>query len=459
MEVGRLGTTDEDGKRVYIYQPDFDGKYKRFRQKFYYFLIAIYLIVPWIHIGGEQIIRLDIKNRVFNFFGHKLLAHDAPMLSFLLLGFAFTLAFVTARWGRVWCGFACPQTVFIEAIYRRIERLVEGSFRKRRELDRGGLSFKKIGIKSLKWFLFLLVSLHIVHSFLGYFVGTHELVAISLKSPSENWTLFIIMSVMTAIIMFDFGWFREQFCIIACPYGRIQSVLMDEQSMVVGYDHKRGEPRRAEGVAADKEGDCIDCDHCVKVCPTGIDIRQGTQLECIACTACIDACDNIMDKVNRPKGLIAWTSEAKIERKPVKKFSIRQGIYLVALSLILGFFVYKLNHIDDLNLVFSRPSSPYKVTGDNVFSFYSMRFERKGNQERTYRLKAVELGSKTPVIIKTQKNPFTVKTSIYNNVIFFQTPKSKFKDGKLPIVFLIEEKINGKFRLIKEMELFLAGPY
>ena len=297
----RLATTDENGNRVYIHPEDIKGKWKSRRDIFYWFLIFVYLFLPWIYVEKKQWILLNLPKREFHLFGNVFYGHDGPLLLFVILGFVILMAFITSIWGRVWCGWACPQTVFIDAIFRRIEKIVEGNSRKRKALEQAPWSLSKVLKRTLKWILFILVSLHIVHSFLGYFVGTHDLIEITLSSPEKNWTLFITMLTMTGIILFDFGWFKEQFCIIACPYGRFQSVVMDDASMIVAYDKKRGEPRRSKYISKESEGNCINCNHCVKACPTGIDIRQGTQMECIACTMCIDACDTIMTKVNKPE--------------------------------------------------------------------------------------------------------------------------------------------------------------
>lgn len=459
LEVGRLSTTDETGKRVYLYRPDYDGKWKRFRKKVYYVLIWIYLILPWIHINGEQIVRLDIEHRVFVIFGVKLMAHNVPLIAYFFLGFAFLIAFVTARWGRIWCGYACPQTVFLDAVYGPIERLIEGNFSKRRELDRSPWSARKIFIKFCKWSAFLLISLHIVHSFLGYFVGTYELLEISTHNPAENWTLFTIMLVLTFIILFDFGWFREQFCIIACPYGRLQSVLMDEKSLIVAYDQKRGEPRRAPEITKDKEGDCIDCNRCVKVCPTGIDIRKGLQLECIACTACIDACDEIMRKVNKPEGLISYSREDQTIKTFFQRFNIRQIIYLLVLTVIFGFFIRSVGHLQDLDVVFTRSGAPYTVNGESVASLYQVKVERTGRETRTVRFKAMNRQSGEEVSIKTPYNPLSLDKELQNIVIFFDNPKSAFKNGKIDILFIIDENVKGEWIQSQKMELTLAGPF
>ncbi len=357
----RLGTTDEKGNRVYLHPIDVKGKWRKIRKIVYWVLIGIYLLLPWVYINGKQIILLNLPAREFYIFGTTFYGHDAPLSIFLFLGFIFLVSFVTALWGRVWCGYACPQTVFIDSIFRPIEALIEGTPRKRQKLDSAPWNFEKIWKRSLKWLLFLLVSLHIVHSFLGYFVGTRNLVNITLHSPQDNMTLFITMLVMTGIILLDFGWFREQFCIIACPYGRFQSLVMDENSLIVAYDEKRGEPRKAKGVAAEDEGDCVSCGMCVKACPTGIDIRDGLQMECIACTMCIDACDDIMVRVKKPKGLIRYSTGLKLKGLPAK-ISPRVYIYFalfVAAMIGLSSALYLRQNLKTQVLRGSK--SPYQV--------------------------------------------------------------------------------------------------
>ncbi|RYG63166.1 cytochrome c oxidase accessory protein CcoG [bacterium] len=314
----RLSTTDQAGRRIHLYPASVKGYFRDRKRYVHGFLLIVFLTLPWIHVSGRQLLLLDVAHREFFFFGLHFRAHDAPLILFLLLGFTFGIGLVTAIWGRVWCGWACPQTVFIEFLFRRIERLVEGSHRAQRALDERPLDSEKMMKKGLKWFLFVVVSLGISHSFLGYFVGTRELVRMVSSSPLENWTSFLMILVTTGIIAFDFGWFREQFCTIMCPYGRFQSVMMDNHSTIVAYDLKRGEPRRGTAPSPSAQGDCVNCLRCVQVCPTGIDIRRGLQMECIACTACIDACDEVMTKVDKPLGLIRYTTERELAGKKTK---------------------------------------------------------------------------------------------------------------------------------------------
>ena len=464
----RLATTDETGNRVYLHPEDIKGKWRTLRTRFYWLLILFYMVVPWLYIDGKQIILLDLPGREFHFFGYTFYGHDGPLMIFLLLGFGFTLAFITSLWGRVWCGWACPQTVFIDAIYRRIERMIEGKSRERRALDRSPWNFTKIWKRSLKWILYTAVSIHIVHSFLGYFVGTHKLFWISMGNPGENWTLFLTMLTMTGIILFDFGWFKEQFCIIACPYGRFQSVLMDDSSMVVAYDEARGEPKRnPKQVKKEDEGDCIDCKRCVKACPTGIDIRLGTQMECIACTQCIDACDEIMEKLKKPAGLIKYTTENELNNKPKKK-SIRTYIYMGAiLAIIAGFFV-AVNKRQDLRVQLLRGSkSPYQqiVKSDGkkeIVNHFKVKLNYYGAKKYYLNLVPKNPALTKDISIVMPIAPVEILDANKEADIFFRFSLEALTSGHRTIKLNVVDSQDideDAGTVLKEIEVKLVGPF
>ena len=316
LDPERLSTTDENGHRIYLNPEEVKGKWQKRRSIVYWFLIGVYLVLPWINIKDKPALKVDIFNREFTFLGGTIHGVEPILMFLILIAALFLVAFVTSVFGRVWCGWACPQTVFIQTIFLKIEKLIEGTPKTRRDLDASRWTLEKIFKRSFKWTIFTIISLHIAHSFVGYFVGPRDLLMKTLHSPLENWELFLTTMTLTSIFLLDFGWFREQFCLIMCPYGRMQSVMMDDNSLVVSYDKTRGEPHFGS-VEKGKEGDCINCYHCVKVCPTGIDIRRGTQLECIHCTMCIDACDNIMDRIGKPQGLIKYATENGKEHKVV----------------------------------------------------------------------------------------------------------------------------------------------
>jgi len=466
VHAERLATTDVDGNRIYVHPEDVRGKWRDRRTLLYWTLVLIYFTLPWIHYGGKQIILLDIFNREFVFFGRTFFSHDSPLVFFLFLIFVLIFGFITAQWGRIWCGWACPQTVFIDLVYRRIEKFIEGNSRKRRALDKESMSVSKFFKKVAKWTLFTLVSLHLAHTFLGFFVGTRNLFFISLNPPTEHMTLFIIMLTTTGIILFDFGWFREQFCIVACPYGRMQSVMMDEHSLVVAYDVKRGEPRR-NTVPRSDEADCIDCNHCVKVCPTGIDIRKGTQLECISCTQCIDACDEIMGKIGKPEGLIRYESLAEIEGIPRKTVRPRPMIYATALLVTVLAFGYALHSRNSLKVQFIRSSQSAfqdikRPDGSReIVNHYKVSIYYNGEQDYKLFFVPKDKYREERLRIVSRKIPAPIHPGKRQTIdIFFRFKKDVLEMGRktLKVHILTGDNLESA-KFLREEEVKLVGPF
>ncbi len=424
---GRLQSLDNEGHRVDFYVADVSGFWRRHRNWTQIVLILVFLLLPWTTINGQQSLLLHLGRREFTFFGLTFFAHDAPLIFFILGTFTVGLAFVTSVWGRIWCGWACPQTVFIDTIYRRIEKWTEGSHLERRRLDNEDLSFRKFRIKLTKWFLFFAVSALISHSFLAYFVGARELIAMMGTSPFQNWDYFLIVFAMTGIVLFDFGWFREQFCIIMCPYGRFQSVLLDESSLTVYYDAKRGEPRKGATLpAGSSQGDCVSCNRCVQVCPTRIDIRNGLQMECIACTACIDACDEIMRKVNKPEGLIRYADQNGQRLRFLKP---RTLVYLALITIFISALIWNIAQRESLNVTLLRAKeSPYTFTknqsGEDVVLNH-FRLHLKNQTAKTVSYK-VSLRAPEWLQMTLATNPVVLPAQASQEVhIFLQFPKEK----------------------------------
>ncbi|MDB4998278.1 MAG: Type cbb3 cytochrome oxidase biosis protein CcoG, involved in Cu oxidation, partial [Myxococcaceae bacterium] len=302
---------------------------------------------------------------------------------FLLTGAAVGLVVVTAVVGRVWCGWACPQTVFLEGVFRRIERAVEGPREKRMRRAHGPWTIDRVWRKVVVHAAYLLASLALAHVLLSYFVSLEGMFAMVVRKPGDHPEAFLVVSITTGILYFNFAWFREQLCVVMCPYGRLQSALLDDDSLVVGYDVARGEPRGK--VADESAGDCVACERCVVVCPTGIDIRNGLQMDCIACTACIDACDEIMDKVGRPRGLIRYDSPHGLAGEPRRVLRPRLYLYaaLVGAGVLAASFAFA-GHVPFEANVIRGGGEPYTVTSDSIRNGFAIHLVNKLGHDATF---------------------------------------------------------------------------
>lgn len=380
-----LTAINDDGSRYIIHPADVKGRLTFWRKLSAYFLIVVYATLPWIDIGGYPALFLDTDAMRFHFLGLTFASQDLWLAFFLISGLGFGLFYVTALLGRIWCGWACPQTVFLEHVYRRVERWIEGDAIKRRKLDASGWGFERIWKRGLKHVLFVGISFALAHMFMAYFVSVPGLWKMMQEAPAENWKVFIFVFAYSAVLYFNFAWFREQLCIVICPYGRLQSALIDEHSLVIGYDEKRGEPRgKAKTVGA---GDCIDCNRCVQVCPTGIDIRQGLQMECIGCSACVDACDSVMDKLKRPRGLIRYDSMEGLEGRKTKYVRPRMILYTVLLLIGATVLLFSLRGLGDATMTAWRaPGSPFYVDELVVRNQFLVRVTNTQNGSGIYSL-------------------------------------------------------------------------
>ena len=335
-----LSTLEADGTRRWLRPRLSKGPWWHRRRIVAYVLMVIFVVVPYIRVAGKPLIQLDITARQFTIFGYTFLPTDTLLLALVMLAAFIAIVFVTAVTGRAWCGWACPQTVYMEYLFRPIDRLFEGT------AGKGGMPKRPMSAprQIARFVLYILLSMFLAHTFLAYFVGTEQLAQWVRSSPFEHPVAFLVMASTTGLLAYDFFYFREQTCLIACPYGRLQSVMLDPQSLIVAYDYNRGEPRKkGKHFPEDNAGDCVDCNQCVVVCPTGIDIRDGLQMECINCTQCIDACDDVMDKVGYPRGLIRYTSEDALEKKPPRLLRARTIAYGLILTVVMSAIVYALS--------------------------------------------------------------------------------------------------------------------
>ncbi len=378
-------TINADGSRHFLHPADVKGRFTRARRVTGLLLIAIYILLPWIPINGHPAVFLDVANGRFHLLGITLLVQDVWLLFFVISGGGFLLFFVTSLLGRIWCGWACPYTVFLEHIFRRIERLIDGDATARRHLDAAPWSPLMFLRRALKHALYLLCSAVIAHIFLSYYVSLPALYGYMHEAPGKHWLLFSGVMALTGVLYFCFAWFREQFCVVMCPYGRLQSVLTDDDTMVIGYDTLRGEPR---GKATDPAaGHCIDCRRCVQVCPTGIDIRNGLQMECIGCAACVDACDDIMLKLHRPRGLVRYDSHNGLSKK--RRRVLRPRIIVYAVLLFAGAAALALGlsrvHTFEMSVVRLR-GLPFMVDHGQVRNQFVFRLVSKSNVPVVYHL-------------------------------------------------------------------------
>lgn len=393
-------TINDDGSRYFLHPADVRGKWNQLRRLVGALLIGIYIALPWIQINGNPAVFLDVENRMFHLFGLTLVPQDLWVMFFAVSGLGFALFFGTALLGRIWCGWACPYTVFLDHVYRRIERWIEGDAPARKALAKAPWTFSKVVKWIVKHAAYAIVSAAIAHVFLSYFVSVERLYDFMDQGPMAHATAFAIVSALTISLWFCFGYFREQFCIIMCPYGRLQGALTDDDTINVGYDENRGEPRgrmqqNMPAEASEKKGDCINCMRCVHVCPTGIDIRNGLQLECIGCTACIDACDEVMTRIDRPTGLIRYDSLNGFAGKGKRFLRPRTYAYtaLAALGMIALLIVASIK-ARPFNASVSRVGEVgfYSDT-TSVRNIYKVRFINKRNQVATVTIK---LGPDTP---------------------------------------------------------------
>ncbi|MEM9019885.1 MAG: cytochrome c oxidase accessory protein CcoG [Planctomycetota bacterium] len=467
-----LSTLEQDGSRRWLYPKLSKGPFLFWRRVVAWVLIGIFTVIPFIKINGRPAILLDILRREFHIFGVTFLPTDTFLLALLMLSVFLSIFFVTALFGRVFCGWACPQTVYMEFLFRPIERLFDGRAGLGGKPARPPAAWRTVA----KYIVFYALCIHLTHVFLSYFVGIEQLFQWSLGSPFSHPVAFTFIVFVSAALMFHASVFREQLCIVACPYGRMQSVLLDKSSMIISYDESRGESRGKLGKAKrqafeekDKpeeertvgldvlklHGDCIDCGECVTTCPTGIDIREGLQLECVGCAQCIDACNTIMEKVGRPKGLIRYTSQEALEGKGGGLMRARVFIYAALLAVVFGSFLFALTNRSMADVTPIREKGRPFVVLDTGEILNQMRIKIV-NRDRVTHTYTVEVTEPDGVTLSMQGGPPTIRPGGTQTVsIDLAVPFDRFTTGRLDVYLVVRD--GGQ--VVAEEVFQMKGPF
>jgi cytochrome c oxidase accessory protein FixG len=446
-------TWREDGSRRWMYPRVSKGRLLNARRIVAYVLIAVFALLPYTRINGKPTILLNIPDREFTILGFTFLPTDTVLLALLMVSLIIGIFLITALFGRVWCGWMCPQTVYMEFLYRPLERLFDGPPGPRHSPGKKQTPARTV----IKYAVYLLVSAFLAHTFLAYFVGVENLARWVRQSPVEHPVPFLVMLATTALMMFDFSYFREQTCIVACPYGRFQSVMLDRDSLIVSYDPRRGEPRgRGKRRQSDGRnlGDCVDCGMCVDTCPTGIDIRDGLQLECVACTQCIDACNHVMDRVGSPRGLIRFSSQARIDGQSTRLLRPRVVIYPAIMAILLSAFVVVLANKQTADITLLRaPGFPFnELTPGEITNQIKLKIKNRSGVDAEY---SIEVVDEVPAKMTIEKNPMPVPAGQSQmQTLLISVPRSVFQQGHYYITFRITD---GR-EFDRQVQYRLLGP-
>ena len=434
-----IATINTEGKRSWVFPKKPNGLFYKYRSYVSYFLLAFLFSAPFIKINGNQFLLFNVLERKFNIFGFPFWPQDFYLFVIsMITGVVFVILF-TVVFGRIFCGWICPQTIFMEMVFRKIEYWIDGDRNKQMRLDRQPWNGEKIRKRLLKWFIFFVISFLIANVFLAYLIGGDTLIDYITGNPLDNIRTLISLLIFTSVFYFVFVWFREQVCIIACPYGRLQGVLLDNKTINVAYDYKRGEAengrssfRKGEDRQAAGKGDCIDCNQCVVVCPTGIDIRNGTQLECVNCTACIDECDHIMESIKLPKGLIRYASEDNIDKKEPFKFTARMKGYTSVLVILVGILIGMLFLRNDVEATILRlPGQLYEHKENNIISnVYTYKLINKTNrkiEDVSYKL----LSHKGTIKVVSNRHFSVPEQGLSQGTLFIELHSSELNKDKI----------------------------
>jgi cytochrome c oxidase accessory protein FixG len=452
-----LYSLSADGSRRHMHPVLRKGHYWRIRRGIAVALVLLFFALPWIPVAGYPAVFLDLASRRFHLFGTTFHPTDNLLLAAFGFGVIVTVFFVGSTFGRMWCGFACPQTVYLEFLFRPIETFIEGGATRQRALAKAPWDVRKVAIKAAKWSAWTALALAMASTFVAYFTGWQALLQ-GLATEPAAWTgaLFVV-AALTTLILFDFGWFRDQMCTIACPYGRLQNVIADQDTIVVAYDERLGEPRaapkfRLPGVDA---GECLDCGACVTACPTGTDIRRGLQVECIGTGQCVDACDEVMRKRGRPKGLIQFTSQRELSGGQRRIWRPRNLVYLALMTVAWSTLaVLVATREDALVEVVRGGREPYRLltTGD-VANQQRMRFTNQLDEPQHFDVIVLSPAAASLVL---SQSPVVVAPEQVTTINAVTTvPRSVYVDGQVRVRYLVTS--DKGFR--KEVDFILLGPY
>lgn len=453
----RLATIDETGKRLWVYARKPKGNLTRWRHVAGFALLGFFLLAPFLRINGEPLLLLNFIDRKIIVLGLQFWPQDFHLFFLAMIALMVFIILFTVAYGRLWCGWACPQTVFMELIYRRIEYWIEGDAYHQKQLDKQPWNANKVFRKTLKHFIFFALAFIAGNYFLMYIIGSDAWLELVTDDPAVHLAGLGGMLAFSGVFYFIFAWFREQVCTIVCPYGRLQGVLLDRNSIVISYDYPRGEPRgtffKGEDRKKADKGSCINCTQCVQVCPTGIDIRNGTQLECINCACCIDACNAIMDATNQPRGLIRYASEKMIAEGTKPRLNSRTLAYSAVLAVLLGVFTYSILSRSAIEATILRaPGMLYQEPEPGVVSnLYNIKLVNKTNQDLPVEIRILSHEGQINII----GNDILVRQqSIGESVFFLLLQKSDLNTDKVPVKF----GIFSEGKLIDQVNSTFLGP-
>lgn len=449
-----LASVHKDGRRKWVYARQPSGRFYRRRTILSWFLLAFLFSAPFIKVAGQPLVLLNFLERRFVLFGLAFWPQDFYLVVLLALTILLTLALSTASVGRIWCGWLCPQTVFMEMLFRKIEYAIDGSAEQQVRRDRGPFTTARAGRFAVKHAIFFALSFAIANVFLAYIIGADALIAIITSPPHEHWRGLVAISIFSLVFYGVFARFREQACTLACPYGRVMSALIDSSTVTVTYDQLRGEPRghriAADGIAS---GDCIDCGQCVTVCPTGIDIRNGIQLECVNCAACIDACDAVMTKVHQPIGLIRLTSHDAITTGRLVWITPRVKAYAAIWLVLAAATTTLMARRPDLSVMLLRqPGTLFAEVDNGIGNFYNLQvINRTG---RALSLEYVAVAPAGASIIALGDIHEIAAHGVIESRVMVRIPRSSLAGPSTPI--RVEIRADG--RLMDVVTSALLGP-